>query len=65
MGQRDTNGGRLEAWEFGNPADVAERRESQERAALVRAMAKRTEQDRNQATRERMRELVLGKGAGK
>jgi hypothetical protein len=54
----------LEAWRFGDPAEVVERLELQANAAAARESAKAIEQAQRQSTRERMRELVFRKQQG-
>lgn len=52
----------LEAWEFGDPADVAERRELQANAAVAREMSKLANALARRAEQERIKALVFRKG---
>jgi uncharacterized Fe-S cluster-containing radical SAM superfamily protein len=52
----------LRAWEFHDPAEVAERRELQANAAAQREQAKKSEQEAKRAEQQRIRELVFRKG---
>jgi hypothetical protein len=61
MGHRDTDNSILEAWEFGNPAEVAERRELQTNAAAARQRHEQAEAEAKRAEQQRIRELVFRK----
>ena len=53
----------LQAWEFRDPADVAERRELQANAAQSRRRQELEQALAKQAERQRIRNLVFRKGA--
>lgn len=53
----------MQAWEFGDPAEVAERRELQANAAAAREMAKLDERLSKRAEQERIKAKVFRKAA--
>lgn len=55
----------LEAWKFGDPAEVVERIELQANAAAARETQKAIEQAQRQSKRERMHALVFKKAGAR